>query len=260
VNPGVFIPYCGSPPVPGNLSWNFGPILLISLSIGFANYLLRSGGLPGQPERRGLFVGALGWVVLFAAFVTPICNLSVALFAARTTQHLLVTLVAAPLLIVGGFDRLFLSERPSSNERVYAAISFALVLWFWHMPKFYDETLRNNFVYWAMHITLAIAALWLWRALLRGDAGLGTRLVVSLATGAQTCALGALLTLSPRPWFAVHQATTWPWGLSQIADQQLGGAIMWIVGGTILGGLTVAVFARDFVGPRPGAAAPASVA
>ncbi len=40
--------------------------------------------------------------------------------------------------------------------------------------------------------------------------------------------LGALLTLAPSQLFVVHYATTWPWGLSPLQDQQLGGIIMWV--------------------------------
>jgi putative membrane protein len=46
--------------------------------------------------------------------------------------------------------------------------------------------------------------------------------------------LGAWLTFAGRPLFAVHAATTWAWGLSQLQDQQLGGLIMWVIGGFLL--------------------------
>ena len=46
--------------------------------------------------------------------------------------------------------------------------------------------------------------------------------------------LGALLTLAPRPLYAIHELTAAPWGLTALEDQQLGGLLMWVPGGLIL--------------------------
>jgi putative membrane protein len=42
--------------------------------------------------------------------------------------------------------------------------------------------------------------------------------------------LGALITFAERPVYAPHRLTTAAWGLTQLQDQQLGGAIMWVPG------------------------------
>ncbi|MDB5396892.1 MAG: hypothetical protein JWM91_4398 [Rhodospirillales bacterium] len=55
---------------------------------------------------------------------------------------------------------------PSAGVYLFAPLFFALTLWCWHLPKFYDATLENNYVYWAMHLSLFGAALALWRVLL----------------------------------------------------------------------------------------------
>jgi putative membrane protein len=233
-----FIPYCGSAPVPGALQWNLDPVLIAVLGVLALVYAARFRSGRGVRDKR-LALGLTGWLVLGGALVTPLCNLSVALFAARAAQHVLILLVAAPLLILGQADTVIGLGRVGRRENFLAPAIFAGVLWFWHMPPFYDATLQNNAVYWAMHISMLGAALGLWRVLLRNGGLLG-----SLFTGAQMGALGAILTLSPRPWFAVHAATTWPWGLSQLTDQQLGGVIMWIVGGVVVGTFTIAAFAR----------------
>jgi putative membrane protein len=240
----TFQPYCGSPPVPHALQWNLDPVLIAVLAIAFGAYALRfRSGKTGIGERQFL-IGTAGFAVLAAALITPLCNLSVALFAARAAQHVLMLLVAAPLLILGN-PRM----RVGRFEAIAGPVGFAAVLWFWHLPAFYDATLQNNVVYWAMHLTLFAAALSLWRVLLGG----GAAVFGSLFTGIQMCALGALLTLSPRPWFSVYSVTTWPWGLSQSADQQLGGVIMWVVGSVLLSGFTVALLARMFAAAGPAA-------
>jgi putative membrane protein len=217
--------------------WNLDPVLIGALAAAFAAYALcRRSGKIDVDERR-FAMGSGGFAILAASLITPLCNLTVALFAARAVQHVLILLVAAPLL-VSGMPR----GRVGRFEALAAPLGFAAVLWFWHLPAFYDATLENNAVYWAMHLTLFGAALSLWRVLLGG----GAAVFASLFTGVQMCALGALLTLSPRPWFLVYSVTTWPWGLSQSADQQLGGVIMWVVGGILLSGYTLALLAGIF--------------
>ncbi|HEX4507566.1 MAG TPA: cytochrome c oxidase assembly protein [Alphaproteobacteria bacterium] len=212
------------------------------LAASFCLYGLRCRSGKIATDGRQFLIGCAGLGVLAAAFVTPLCNLSVALFAARSVQHVLMLLVAAPLLVIG-----LPRGRVGRWESRVAPIGFGVVLWCWHLPRFYDATLQNNVIYWAMHITLFGVSLSLWRVIL-SERGIAA----SLFTGVQMSALGALLTLSPRPWFSVYAATTWPWGLSPAADQQLGGAIMWIVGGVLLSGFTIMALARLFADPGSG--------
>jgi len=231
----AFQPYCGSPPVPGGLHWNFDPVLVgvLAAAFGAAVCYHRLKETDGGSHR--LLGMSAGFLVLVVSLISPLCNLSIALFSARAVQHVLMLLVAAPLLVTG------LRGRAGGFEAVAGPLAFAAVLWFWHLPRFYDATLQDNAVYWAMHLTLFGTAVSLWRVLLTRGAIFG-----SLFTGLQMTALGALLTLSPRPWFSVHALTTMPWGLSQTADQQLGGGIMWVVGGVLLSGFTVGLLARMF--------------
>jgi putative membrane protein len=248
-----FVPYCGIAPIPHALIWNRDPVLAGALLFGLGFYLVQWRSRQLSTDRYQLGYFAAGWLILALALISPFCNLSVALFSARSAQHMLITLVAAPLIVRGYagmsagdifFRRHIRTPRQSRGEYLLAPILFALVLWAWHLPRLYDATLENNFAYWAMHISLICAAFGLWRVLLSRDSRrLGWKLTASLFTGIQTCALGAILTLSPRPWFDVYALTTWPWGLSPAADQQLGGVLMWTVGGALLTIYTIALFA-----------------
>jgi putative membrane protein len=78
-----------------------------------------------------------------------------------------------------------------------------------------------------MQATLLGTAWALWRAVLCAPERPVAGLVALIATVAQMGMLGALLTFAPEPLYLVHLATTAPWGLSPLADQQLGGLIMW---------------------------------
>jgi putative membrane protein len=243
------IPYCGSPPIPGDVAWNVDPILWSLLALGALAYFIACRRAPGAaPARHEQICFALGWIVLTLALVSPICNLSVALFSARVGQHMILSLVAAPLLVLGRADVLLLralhiySEVPRRREAYSAPLAFALALWGWHAPGPYDATFASHFIYWTMHATLFAAAVALWRVLLRGV----TRrpiaaLMASAFTGAQMCALGVLFTFALRPLFAVHAATTWAWGWTELQDQQFGGLLMWVPGGMVFTAHALAV-------------------
>jgi putative membrane protein len=235
------IPYCGSPPVPGGVAWNLDPILWSLLAAGALAYFVACRRpLRTAPARHEQISFALGWIVLALALVSPICNLSVALFSARVGQHMILSLIAAPLLVLGRADLLFLrafgvhSDVPNRTEAYAAPLAFALALWVWHAPGPYDATFASHLVYWTMHVTLFAAAIALWRVLLRGLSHQPvSALLASAFTGAQMCALGVLFTFASHPLFSVHAATTWPWGWTQVQDQQFGGLLMWVPGGMV---------------------------
>ena len=228
----VFVPYCGLPPVPGSESWNFAPTLIGGLAAAGALLLVHAARNPKATRFERLSLAA-GWLTLALAFVTPLCNLSVALFSARATQHIVLTLIAAPLIAQGLIERETRFVAWASSGSIFvAAAAFAAVFWFWHSPLAYDETLRDNAVYWLMHVSILGAALALWIAILRVG-GLAAFVVVSL-TGVQMSLLGAVLTFARAPLYAVHEFTTAPWGLTWLQDQELGGLIMWVPAGLLL--------------------------
>jgi putative membrane protein len=235
------IPYCGSPPVPGSVTWNVDPVLWSLLALGALAYFAACRRLRGEaPARHEQICFALGWIVLALALFSPICNLSVALFSARVGQHMILSLIAAPLLVLGRADVLALracgvgADIPNRSEAYIAPLAFALALWVWHAPGPYDATFTTHIVYWTMHVTLFASAIALWRVLLRGVTHQPVAaLIASAFTGAQMCALGVLFTFASHPLFPVHAATTWAWGWTQVQDQQFGGLLMWVPGGMV---------------------------
>ncbi|SHI42464.1 cytochrome c oxidase assembly protein [Wenxinia saemankumensis] len=200
--------YCGAAPVPGELlwSWNFDPALLVALA---ALTLATRGS-------RAIWAVP----VLFLAFVSPLCALSSALFAARTVHHVLLVAVAAPLL----------ATRWPARAGTGAALPFLVstaLLWGWHVPAAYDLALSDTAVYWAMQLSLLGSATWFWRAVLSARAA-PDAVLWSLAGLMQMGFLGALLTFAPAALYAAHALAPYQWGLTPLGDQQLGGLIMWV--------------------------------
>lgn len=242
--PYPFAPYCGSPPVPAQIlaRWNLDPILIAGLLVTLAVYVALSeprlwGDGRIAPWRRISFQA--GWTIGAFALVSPLCPLSVSLFAGRIAQHMILAILAAPLLALGEASRLLprrVHAPPPARRRslFLAAAAFAAAMWVWHAPGPYLATFESDAVYWLMHLTLFGSAFWLWTELLdRPGEQLAANVGATVFTGLQMSLLGAVITFADRPIYAPHAWTAPAWGLTQLEDQQFGGAIMWAPGGAI---------------------------
>jgi putative membrane protein len=235
---GNAVPYCGVPPIPAELwsRWNLDPVLIAGLAavaLLYALFSLRLARLGFW--QKTAFAG--GWAVAALALVSPLCALSVSLFAARVGQHMILALIAAPLVAAGRPLAVLAGALGQRSPRwlrpapLSAAALFAVLLWFWHAPAPYAATFLSTPVYWLMHLSIFGSAVWLWHGLFEGrSASLMGRLAAGAATSAQMGLLGALITLAPRSLYAPHALTTAAWGLTRLQDQQLGGGIMWVPG------------------------------
>ena len=156
------VPYCGSPPSPKSLwdRWNLDPVLLIALVAALALYelgasrLAKAGRCP-PPWRRVAFVA--GWLWGRQRSSHPLCPLSVSLFSARVGQHMILSLIAAPLVMLGrpelGRGRALARDLPmacglsagqgAQARAVGATLVFTLAIWFWHAPGPYDATFAS---------------------------------------------------------------------------------------------------------------------
>jgi putative membrane protein len=202
----------------------------------------------------------VGWLALFIALVSPLDALGGALFAAHMTQHEVLMLVAAPLLVLGRPLAPFLLALPEKWRRrltdagkaasvqrgwrwlvnpVAAWLIHAAVLWVWHAPVLFQATLESESVHAAQHLSFLFSALLFCEALAfnhgerGGRMGYGAAVIYVFTTAVHTSLLGALLTFSPTLWYPVYQSTTAAWGLTPMEDQQLGGLIMWVPAGMV---------------------------
>ena len=218
------LPYCGTPPSPGELlsRFNLDPVLLLTLTALLAAHLLTS------KRHHGVVVA--GWAVAGAAVVSPLCALSVSLFSARVAQHMILVLVAAPLIALAWPQRLASATRFQWQLWSSTLVFFA-ALWFWHMPVPYEATFSATWIYWAMHGSLFGSAILLWRALLHHPPARTTQVLAAGAfSSIQMGLLGAVLTFAGHPLFSHHLLTAALWGLTPLRDQQLGGVFMWVPG------------------------------
>ncbi|WP_423141747.1 cytochrome c oxidase assembly protein [Parablastomonas sp. CN1-191] len=239
----MILPYCGAPPVPGSLwlRWNLDPVLLAGLA------MLAAAHWKVAPARLRASAMA-GWAVTALALVSPLCALSVSLFSARVAQHMVMILVGAPLVAAA-------LPGPAGSRWLWPVTAvFAAFLWIWHLPAPYTATLQSVPVYWSMHVTLFVSAVALWRELLSVRNRPLTLIAAGTAASMQMALLGAVLALAGRPLFWWHLTTTADWGLTPLADQQLGGTLMWVPGGALFLWLALRTTAHALAEPRGAAA------
>lgn len=229
--------YCGPPPLPETLlgRWNLDPLLLAALGAALALYLIFA-----RTGLRSHVAFAAGWSVLAVLFISPLCALTVALLSARVGHHILLVALAAPLLALSlsGAMRDRLSRLTTPLLLAHAGL-----FWLWHIPDLYALALRDPAVYCLMQLTLLASAIGFWAAVLAPGARPAGALSALVAATIQMGLLGALLTFAPTALYAPHLATTVPFGLSPLADQQLAGLLMWVPGAApyALAGLALAL-------------------
>lgn len=217
-------PYCGVAPLPAELwaRWNLDPWLIAALVLiavfGFAR--------ESCDRRRLAFSSALALMVV--VFVSPLCALASALFSARVAHHVILVAAVAPLLAVAFGKLRTLPDAKSLISLTTLTLVHAIVLWLWHLPTPYRFALSSDGGYWLMQLTLLGSAYLLWREVLSPATARGGALLALLGTVVQMGLLGALLVFAPRALFTPHFGATLPFGLTEIADQQLAGLLMWV--------------------------------
>jgi len=231
------VPYCGLAPLPAELlgRWNFDPFLIAAMAVIAGVHavalrdddrertLLGGGAMPGGKAVRY----AIAWLLLGAIFISPFCALASSLFSARVAHHVLLIGAAAPLLVLA-LPAPLRSLRFPVAVIGGAAFLHTVVLWFWHAPVPYAAALASHGTYWLMELSLLGSAILLWLAILSPRASFGSVMTTLLGTVIQMGLLGALITFARAPLYEAHFATTEPWGMTALADQQLAGLIMWV--------------------------------
>jgi putative membrane protein len=185
-----------------------------------------------------------GGAALAVAWLSPLPDLARQSFAAHMTMHMIVVAVAAPLLTLGlsGTAADPVPVVPGFFAPIQASIIELIVVWSWHAPALHHAARHATHVLLLEQASFITAGLLLWLAVLGGDRDAqrvrgGAGVAALLFTSMHMTLLGALFALANRPLFAHAPAEAA--GLSPLADQQLGGTIMLLVGGVsyMAGGL-----------------------
>lgn len=221
------------------------------IMVGLTAALYVRGMRRAHPSRGRIAAWCGGVAALVIALSPPLEALTHDLFTAHMIQHLLLLVVAPPLLALAKPLPALLWGLPDALRRRFARIGrskhlrraggilthplsvgvlHSAALWLWHLPPMYDAALRDPLVHLAEHISFFASALLYWWSVthLRG---VGVLSIFALAL--QSSLLGALIAFAPAPLYSAHTDRTAAWGLTALADQQLAGVIMWVPAGMI---------------------------
>ncbi len=233
--------------------WEFHPSVVAGCALLLAAYLT---AVRFRMNRNTLFfVSGVG--VMFLALVSPLDSLGDDyLFSAHMAQHILLDMVVPPLFMLGlssAMAAALLRWPPAAwAERILGNPVFAwtlgiTTLWLWHLPALYNATLENKGIHIFEHLMFLVTGTIFWWPVFsplpeRRLTPLGS--VIYLTLGAIANALlGIIFTISATPFYSGYanpkdelgalSLIRDTWGLTQIADQQLGGAFMWTFGSVI---------------------------
>ena len=211
-----------------------------------------------------------GWLALHVALVSPLDASGKALFSAHMVQHLVLILIAAPLLVSGSPLIAFLWALPTRKSRhtvgrwwrnagsaraAWAALSqpllvwflYAFFLWIWHLPSLYQAALDSQWIHDIEHLSFLGTALLFWWTLIQpaGPRRLsyGAGILFVFTTALHSSVLGALITFAQTILYPAYVSTVPAWGLTPLEDQQLAGLIMWIPPGVLYLLIALTLFA-----------------
>jgi putative membrane protein len=230
------------------------PFGIIAAIVGLQTvYLLTTGpyrnrirdSRPVPRARRIAFSASM--LVLLVALASPLDVLADEyLFTAHMVQHLLLTLVAAPLLLYGtpgwlATDMLQVVGLTGvvrwSRNPLVTFFGFNLVFALSHIPAFYELTLAWPPLHALEHLVFVATALLMWMPILSPVPALyapypplGQVLYLFLQT-VPASLLGALLASAGAAFYPTYVLAPRlvPW--TPLEDQQIGGLLMWVGSG-----------------------------
>ncbi len=236
---------------------------LVLIVVVFSLHLLgerRAAARTGRPRDRRAHRRALtfyaGLLTILVALTGPIDALAGQLFWVHMIQHLLLLVVAAPLIVLSrpwaSLWRPFplrwrrpvartLARSPSCapiralsrtlNRPPGAWLAFNLNLVFWHLPGPYDLTLQNTYVHILEHTTFLLFGILFWAQVTKAKLPYSLRIGYIAAAMLINVGLSIVLAFAQHPLYGPYaELAHRPGGISALADQQIGAGIMWAFG------------------------------
>ena len=256
-------------------AWHLDPVLaplLIAAGVGYLithRAITRAGRRALPAWRPAAYLSGL--VVLAVALLGPPDHFNGVLFSVHMVQHLLLMLVAAPLLVLGQpvslalqallpslrrpILRATLGYRPARQAvalllhplSAFSLYNGSFVLW--HLPSLYQAAVADPLVHELEHASFFLTALLFWQALFdprpwRRRLSTEASVLLLFATWMASDLLCATVTLSSELLYPIYAAQPKPWGLSPLGDQRLGGVLMWATSGVLYVALLLGHLAR----------------
>ena len=235
--------------------WELSASVGVPLAAAAVVYLAAARRVAGGWPRRRTASFLAGLTSLLVALQSGIDAYDDRLLSVHMVQHMLILLVA-PLLLLGGRPvvlalaalppaqragpaRTLARTRPFTTPAA-ALAAFAGVVVLTHLPAFYDAAVRHDWIHYGEHMLYLLAGLAMWSPLVDGDpaprhrlSGLG-RLVYLIVAMLPMALVGAYLNRHASLVYPAYGPPARSLSISAVDDQGQAGAIMWVVGDTIM--------------------------
>jgi putative copper resistance protein D len=259
-------PVPSEPPTPANLllGWTFPPLPTLAILVGLLWWAWAVGRVNGAhphsrvPRRRSVAFAAAMTALAFA-LLSGIERYDTTLFSVHMVQHLLLTLVAAPLIALAAPITLILRvASPETRRRLVlpilhsrvmrfvsfpavAWIAFAAVMWGAHFSPLFDAALENPLAHDLEHALFLGAALLFWWPVVAADPvpwrlAHPSRSLYTFMQMPQNTFLAVIILSASAPLYQHYASLQLPWlgwTATALDDQHLAAGIMW-VGGDLL--------------------------
>ncbi|HIF71176.1 MAG TPA: cytochrome c oxidase assembly protein [Dehalococcoidia bacterium] len=256
-------------------AWDFSspPAVLFLLLAGA--YLTGSARLALRSNTDNRFwsklaAGVGGFVLLAIALAGPFDFYSGDMFTMHMSQHVVIAMFAAPLLLIAqpmpayiwalprpirigvgtaltGSGTLIKALRVLTRPTVALPL-FIGTLYAWHIPAAYNGSLENEWLHLFMHFTMFTTAVFFWWPIvgpppIRTQLNHPRRIIYLLLAVTPTALMAAIITLSNSVIYDFYLDSPGHFGWNPVEDQSTGGLIMWIPGNFVyLATLTVLFF------------------
>ncbi len=232
-------------------------LVVATLAAAYGRGWRRLGAAGHAPPRWRLALYALGLATIAFALLA-LDEAAETRFSVHMIQHLLLTMVGAPLLLLGNPLPLVLWGLPRDVRRALArtlrpgawlrtalsaltflpvaGVVYVVTVWVWHAPAVYDLAAEHELVHVLEHVTFLAAAILFWWPIvqpaprLRAPAHPGLQILYLLLATAQNTALGMALTVPERAFYPHYVREAAALRISAVDDQMLGGGLMWTMG------------------------------
>ncbi len=246
--------------------WSLAPAIVLPLVL---MAILYYGGIrrAGPHRTAGDSIAfAAGMALLAVALVSPLCRLAATLVSAHMAQLMILAIVAPFLLALGRtWEMIGLGIRQEDEQGIAGrptaalpllpvGVAYGVTIWAVHAPPLYTATLTDATVHILGVVALVGTGTAFWTSLLAASRNApGRALAMLFATMGHTGLLGAILTFANTILYPVQTEGALIWGLDPLADQQLAGMIMWVVGNALYlsAGLCLAAGLMARLGPSP---------
>ncbi len=255
--------------------WEFDPLFILAAGgsswwyIATARAVNRNHPTAPWPKKRSLYF-FLGIGSMAFAVMSPPASYDGVLFSVHMWQHIIIMMIAAPLLLLGTPITLFLRSVSSKTRRevfipflhsgpvrvitfpVVAWLAFTLALWGSHYSPLFNSALEHDWLHWLEHFMYLSVALMFWWQVIGVDPTPWrmphpVRVLYVFLQMPQNTFLALSIYDANHVLYAHYATTLRTWGPTPLEDQQLAGITMWVLGDILFllaAGIVVAGWVR----------------